>query len=219
MEKIKVIIADRFPMFCRGLSEVLAEQPEIEVVDQTHNGLEVIDKVEKLIPEVVILDTELPDCDGIRAAHALHLLQPEVKVVLLCPPQKKEELFERAVQAGAKGFLLRTITPSELVSSVMQIARGGGAISPAVIPLMLERLSMAAGDRTADTVTLTAREKDVLLHMMAGKSNRQIAETLSLSENTVKVHIRGILDKFDVKNRVEAACYAISKGFGLNGAD
>jgi DNA-binding NarL/FixJ family response regulator len=219
MDKIRVLIAERFPMFCRGLADVLAEQSEIEVVDQTHDGLEVIDKAKELIPDIILMDVELPKCDGIRATQSLQLLQPEVKVIILSPPEKKTQFFDSAIKAGAKGFLLKTATASELIKGVRETAREGAAISTAVIPLMLERLSMAAAEQQTDEALLTVRERDVMLLLMEGKSNRRIAEALSLSENTVKYHIRSILEKFDVNNRVEAACHAIQKGFALNATD
>jgi DNA-binding NarL/FixJ family response regulator len=218
MDKIRVLVAERFPMFCRGLADVLAEQSEIEVVDQTHDGLEVIDKAKELIPDIILMDVELPKCDGIRATQSLQLLQPEVKVIILSPPEKKAQFFDSAIKAGAKGFLLKTATASELIKGVMETAREGAAISTAVIPLMLERLSTKA-EQPIDEALLTVRERDVMLLLMEGKSNRRIAEALSLSENTVKYHIRSILEKFDVNNRVEAACHAIQKGFALNATD
>ena len=164
-------------------------------------------------PDIVLMDADLPECDGIRATQALRLLQPEVKVIILSPLQNKELLFEGAIKAGAKGFLLKTVSELELINGVIETARGGAVVSPSMIPLMLERLSMTVGEQDTEGALLTIRERDVMMHLMAGKSNRQIAEALSLSENTVKVHIRSILDKFDVNNRVEAACYALSRGF------
>ena len=208
MDKIKVLIADNSPIFALGLRQALSGHDRIEVIDHVYDGQQVIDKTEELKPDIILMDLQLPRHDGIKVTEMLHEIHPEVKVIILASPEKTEAIFESAIRAGAKGFLLRTVNPMELAKGIVETVDGGAAICPTLIPLILGKLA-ARREKPVVGLLLSAREKEVMEQVAEGKSNRDIAETLFISENTVKGHLRRIIDKLKVTNRVEVARYVM----------
>ena len=212
MESIKVFIADRSPIFVSGLSQILSGEERIEVVGQAHSGQDVIDKIETLHPDVVLMDANLPEHGGIQVLEMLKEQSPSSKVIILTPPDKIEALLDSALNAGAKGFLPNNISPKELVKGVIKMADEGAAIGPTVIPLIFDKLVERRQEKPVMGIDLSARETEIMGLVAEGMGNHDIAETLFISENTVKGHIRRIIDKLKVNNRVEIARYVLLNG-------
>lgn len=209
-DRIKVLVADSSAIFIAGLATVLLGHKRIEVVDHAHDGQEVLDKTKDLHPDIVLMDAELPGHGGIRATEMLQGLYPEVKVVILTPPAGTEALLHSAIRAGVKGFLIKTVSSTELINSIIQTADEGASISPKLMPLILGKLA-AGEEKPVVRITLSIREREVMELVADGKNNREIGEALFISENTVKGHLRRIIDKLQVNNRVEVARYVLLK--------
>ena len=209
---IKVLVADSAPIFAFGLSQALSTGDRIEVVGQAHNGQEVIDKTAELGPDIIVMEANLSGHDGIKVTEMLRELYPEVKVIILAPPESAESLLESAIGAGAKGFLSKNVSTVELVKGIIETADVGAAISPMMIPLLMAKLSEGGVEKQEVRIPLSAREREVIELVAAGMGNHEIAETLFISENTVKGHLRRITDKLKVNNRVEVARYVILSG-------
>ena len=209
---IKVLVADNAPIFTFGLAQALSTGERIEVIGQAHNGHEVLDKTEELNPDVVVMDVYLAGHNGIQVTEMLRDTYPEVKVIILAPPENAESLLDSAIGAGAKGFLSKTIGPVELVRSVIETADIGAAICPSMIPLLLNKLAERHVEKPVVGLLLSAREREVMELVAEGMGNREIAEALFISENTVKGHLRRIIDKLKVNNRVEVARYVLLNG-------
>lgn len=209
---IKVLVADSAPIFAFGLAQALSTGERIEVVGYAHNGQEVLDKTEELDPDVVVMDVNLAGHNGIQVTEMLRDTYPKVKVIILAPPENAENLFESAIGAGVKGFLSKNISPMDLVKGVIETADMGAAICPTMIPLLLEKLVERRIDKPVIGLLLSAREREVMELVAEGMGNREIAEALFISENTVKGHLRRIIDKLKVNNRVEVARYVLLNG-------
>jgi DNA-binding NarL/FixJ family response regulator len=209
---IKVLVADSAPIFAFGLVQALSTGERIEVIGHAHNGQEVLDKTEELDPDVVVMDVNLAGHNGIQVTEMLRDTYPEVKVIILTPPENAENLFESAIGAGAKGYLSKNINPMDLVKGVIETADMGAAICPTMIPLLLEKLAERRIDKPVIGLLLSAREREVMELVAEGMGNREIAEALVISENTVKGHLRRIIDKLKVNNRVEVARYVLLNG-------
>jgi len=211
---IKVLVADSAPIFAFGLSQALVtgDGGRIEVIGQAYNGKEVLDKTEELNPDVVVMAIDLAGYNGIQVTEMLRDLHPEVKVIILAPIENAESIFESAIAAGAKGFLSKTINPVELVKGVIETADVGAVICPSLIPLLMGKLAERRIDKPVVGLLLSPREREVMELVAEGLGNREIAEALFISENTVKGHLRRIIDKLKVNNRVEVARYVLLNG-------
>lgn len=217
MGSVKVFIADKSPIFTVGLAQVLSSDERIEVVGQAHSGQDVIDRIEALNTDVVVMDFHLPEHGGIQVLKMLQKRHPGIKVIILTPPDNAEALLDSVLDAGAKGFLPNTISPAELVEGVVETAGGGVAISHMVIPLILNKLVEKRREKPNMENVLSTREREVTVLVAKGMGNREIAETLFITENTVKGHIRRIIDKLRVNNRVEVARYVLLNGLSEQG--
>jgi DNA-binding NarL/FixJ family response regulator len=209
---IRVIVADSAPIFASGLSQALSTEERIEVVGQAYNGKEVIDKTDELGPDIIVMDVNLSGYDGIKVTEILREIHPEVKVIILAPPENAENLLYSVIGAGAKGFLPKTISPIELIKGVVETADIGAAIYPTMIPLLMGKLAEKPVYKPVAGFILSAREREVMRLVAEGMGNREIAQTLVISENTVKGHLRRIIDKLKVNNRVEVARYVLLNG-------
>lgn len=209
MGSIKVFIADKSPIFVSGMAQVLSGDESVEVVGQAISGQDVIDKIQMLNPDVLVMDAHLPKHGGIQVLEMLQEQHPKIKVIILAPPDNIEALLDSVLSAGAKGILPNTISPTELVKGIVETADGGIAISPTMIPLILDKLVERRRGRQEVAPVLSIREREVLELVADGMCNREIAETLIISENTVKGHVRRIIDKLNVNNRVELVRYVL----------
>jgi DNA-binding NarL/FixJ family response regulator len=203
---------DRQPLFRRGVADVLAEA-DLALVGETDDGSAVVALVERCRPDVVLLDLGVPG-GGVEACALLRHSHPHVRVVVLTDADDDAELAG-AVRAGARGYLLKDTTPEELVGAVRAVAAGSSLLSPAMASRLLDEFAVLVrrSEGAAEgTGALTRRELEVLTLVAQGLNNRAIAETLFISENTVKNHIRSIHEKLQVHSRMEAVVRAVREG-------
>jgi DNA-binding NarL/FixJ family response regulator len=211
-ETIRVVIVDDHALFRRGLELVLSEEPDIKVVGEAADGIEAVHRAEEMAPDVVVMDVRMPRSTGIEAARRIRERLPDTKVIMLTVSDSEEDLYA-AVKAGASGYLLKEISIEELADAVRAVARGHSLISPSMASKLLTEfnaLVQQAEERHRSLLpSLTARELDVLKLVAKGLSNREISEELYISENTVKNHVRNILEKLHLHSRMEAVVYAM----------
>ncbi len=198
-------------MFRRGLELVLAEEPDLEIVGEAGDGLDAIDRATELLPDVVLMDVRMPGVGGIEATRRIRHAHPETKVVVLTVSEDEEDLFA-AVRAGATGYLLKEVSIDEVPAAVRAVARGQAVVTPSMASKLLGEFNVLS--RRIDAAhghapRLTDREVEVLRLVAKGMSNRDIANELVIAQNTVKNHVRNILEKLQMKSRMEAAMYAV----------
>ena len=222
MASIRVLVVDDHDLFRRGLVEVLEEEPDIDVVGEARNGQEAVQRAGELTPDVVFMDLNLPGQSGIETTAYLNQQWPEMKVLVLTVSEQPADLF-RALGVGALGYVLKTASPKEIVDALPQVHQGWVVISPAMAPRFLSDLDqpgargavphMPPVSEAGGETQLTFREQEVLQLVARGLSNMEIADSLSVSENTIKTHIKNILGKLHMKNRSAAVAYATRVGF------
>ncbi len=209
---IRVMIADDQPLFRRGLNAVLQTEDGIEVVAEAEDGQEAIAKAEEFAPDVVLMDVRMPRVDGIEATRTIHEQVPTTKILMLTVSDDDQDLFE-AIKAGASGYLLKEVSVEEVADSVRAVVQGQTLISPSMASKLLTEF-VALDKRVTEkqqytSPRLTSRELEVLKLVAKGMSNRDIASDLYISENTVKNHVRNILEKLHLHSRMEAVIYAV----------
>jgi len=212
---VRVVLADRKELFREGLFRLLESQPHIEVVSRCDNGSKAIRQAREAKPDVVLMDTYMPDCNGIETAQKITRSLPDVKVAMLTDSEEEEDLFS-ALKAGAKGYLLKNIGVDSLVESIDLIARGQIVVSPPLARKLLIEIASMRDDREAreagSEADLSEREAEILKLVAKGATNKEIAERLIIAENTVKVHVKNILAKLQLRNKQQAAAYAVQRG-------
>jgi DNA-binding NarL/FixJ family response regulator len=211
-EPIRVLVADDHALFRRGLEMVLSQEPDIEFVGEAGDGFEAAEKAADLLPDVVLLDVRMPRCSGLEACQAIKEVAPSAKIIMLTMSDEEADLYE-AIKAGATGYLLKEISIDEVASGIRAVAEGQSLISPSMASkLLTEFASMIKKDDERQQVPaprLTDRELQVLKLVARGMNNRDIAKELFISENTVKNHVRNILEKLQLHSRMEAVFYAL----------
>jgi two-component system NarL family response regulator len=208
---VRVLVVDDHEVFRLGLEQALAEQPGIEVVGDAVDGDDGVARAAELLPDVVLMDLRMPGTGGVDATRRIREAHPEVRVLVLTASQDDIDVFG-AIRAGANGYLLKDASVDEVAGAIAMVARGQAPISPMVAPKVLAELnalSRRAEEWDGHARRLTSRELDVLRLVARGLSNRQIANDLVISENTVRNHVRNILEKLRVRSRVEAAAVAL----------
>ena len=216
MEPVKVLVVDDHTLFRRGIVTVLANQENISVVGEANNGLEAIEKAAELAPDVIVMDLNMPQCNGLEATQVLQARMPQINILVLTVSENEADLF-RAIKFGATGYILKNTEPEELVQAIAHIAQGGVIISPVMAAkLLTEFKGSATGVKAKAAVdeeaALSPREDEVLRLVAQGATNKEIADSLFISENTVKTHLRNIMDKLHLANRSQAAAYAVKRG-------
>lgn len=208
---MRILIADDHSLFRDGLRSLLVAQGH-EIVGEARNGREAVKLAGDLLPDIVLMDVSMPELDGIAATRLISADLPDIKVVMLTASEEESKLFE-AIKAGAQGYLLKNLEADEFFDMIDRASRGEPALTPTLARKLLQEFAKppepSAPPPTDDEV-LTAREREVLELMVDGiTSNRKLAKRLNLSENTVKFHVRNILDKLRVHNRAEVVGYAL----------
>jgi DNA-binding NarL/FixJ family response regulator len=209
---IRVVIVDDHALFRRGLDRVLADEPDIEVVGEAADGVEAVARVRELTPDVVIMDVRMPRATGIEAARTVRAMVPETKVIMLTVSDLEEDLYE-AVKAGVNGYLLKEVAIGEVADAVRAVAAGHSLVSPSMASKLFTEFN-ALAERAEDrqralSPRLTERELEVLKLVAKGLSNREIGSELYIAENTVKNHVRNILEKLHLHTRMEAVVFAM----------
>jgi RNA polymerase sigma factor (sigma-70 family) len=214
MEPIRVLLVDDHTLFRKGLASLLSTQDDIKVVGEASNGHEAVEKARSLMPDLILMDIWMPKCNGLEATKLIKGEMPYVKIVILTISDDDYCLFE-AIKAGAQGYLLKNLEPSELFSLIRGVIRGEAPISRSLAARILDEFARNfKKDENLRKLApgLTNREKEVLKLLVEGKSNKEIANHLEISENTVKNHLRNIMEKLHLQNRVQLAVYALKKG-------
>lgn len=211
-DPIRVLVVDDHALFRRGLEMVLGSEPDIEVVGEAEDGTEALEKSIENTPDVVLMDVRMPKRGGIDACVAIKEAVPSAKIIMLTISDEEADLYD-AIKAGAMGYLLKEIPIDEVASAVRAVHGGQSLISPSMASKLLnEFASMIKRGEERQQVPvprLTDREMEVLRLVAKGMNNRDIAKQLFISENTVKNHIRNILEKLQLHSRMEAVVYAV----------
>jgi DNA-binding NarL/FixJ family response regulator len=211
-ESLRVVICDDHALFRRGLEMVLENEPDIEVVGEATDGIQAVEKAQELMPDVILMDVRMPKRSGIEATQQIKELLPHVKILVLTISDDEADLYD-SIKAGAAGYLLKEISTDEVADAIRSVWAGHSRISPAMASKLLtefQAMTKRADDRQQIAPPrLTDRELEVLRLVAKGLNNRDIAKNLYISENTVKNHIRNILEKLQLHSRMEAVIYAV----------
>jgi two-component system NarL family response regulator len=211
-ESLRVLIVDDHGLFRKGLQMVLQQEPDLEVVGEGADGQEAVEKAQELMPDVVLMDVRMPKRGGIEATQQIKELLPHAKILMLTISDEEADLYD-AIKAGAAGYLLKEIPSEEVADAIRGVWAGQSRISPSMAAKLLtefQAMSKRAEERSQlPSPKLTEREMEVLRLVAKGLNNRDIAKDLFISENTVKNHIRNILEKLQLHSRMEAVVYAV----------
>lgn len=214
-ELVKVLVVDDHALFRRGLMAILGSEKQLKVVGEASNGEEAIHKTEELQPDVILMDVRMPSCDGLEATKSIRDKGFAGGILMLTVSESDDDLFA-AVKTGANGYLLKNAEPEELTQAITHIARGETIISPVMATKLLKEFNLLVGKRAqpADMVQtgLSKREIEILTLVAKGAANSEIASALFIAENTVKTHMRHIMEKLHFKNRSGLAAYAVQSG-------
>jgi DNA-binding NarL/FixJ family response regulator len=211
-QTLRVLIVDDHALFRRGLLMVLRQEADMEVVGEAEDGYDAVQKAQELMPDVVLMDVRMPKRSGIEATREIRELLPHVKILMLTISDEEADLYD-AIKAGASGYLLKEISIEEVAEAIRSVHSGESQLSPSMASKLLTEF--AAMSKRADeqqqlvAPRLTEREMDVLRLVAKGLNNRDIGQELLISENTVKNHIRNILEKLHLRSRMEAVVYAV----------
>ncbi|MEE9262665.1 MAG: response regulator transcription factor [Dehalococcoidia bacterium] len=208
MPRTKVLVVDDHPLLRRGVMDVLGLQEQLVVIGEAGDGVEALEKARELAPDVIVMDLEMPNMSGLEATAILQQELPDAKILIFTVSDKQADLFS-AMRVGARGYILKNAAAAELLRSVFHIAEGGVIISPDMAAKLLSELpsESEAPEEKSELEVLTQRESQVLHLVAQGSSNKEIASALYISENTVKTHMRNIMDKLHLANRSQAAAY------------
>ena len=228
---IQIMLVDDHLLFREGISSLLQRDERFEILSEADDGASALEIIKKAVPDVVLMDVKMPNMNGIEATREMLATYPDLKVVMITASEKDEDLFE-AVKAGAQGYILKTVTDSKYMrDAICSVAKGDAIIPPAMVPRLLNEFASLSEDAPTEILSkdekkveqnevaksrevedaeislLTPRESEVLELVAQGLSNKEIAGKLIISVNTVRSHLRFILDKLHMNNRVQAALW------------
>jgi two-component system NarL family response regulator len=207
---IRVLVVDDHALFRHGLISVLRTAVDLAVVGEARDGMEAVDLAAELQPDVVLMDVRMPSVNGIEASRRIRAAQPAVRILMLTESEDEEDLYG-AVRAGATGYLLKEVAIDEIADAIRAVAAGQSLVSPSMTTKLLSEFNALSRrlEEEHDGRRLTDRELEVLRLIARGMSNKDIGAELVIAENTVRNHVRNILEKLQVRSRVEAAMYAV----------
>jgi len=211
----RVLVVEPHPIMQVGLRSVLGSAPGVELVGVCEDGMLALQVCAQTQPKLVILEVNLPGLNGVQVCRAIKRDHPQTEVLVLTADERDETVFE-AIRAGATGYILKDITPENLVRAIHAIMKGQTMVHPRIARRVLDRLSLLAQDQEGSRLYgdgLTEREVEILVEVAKGATNKEIAKKLFISESTVKSRLRNIFRKISVRDRAEAAAYAIRKGY------
>jgi len=209
---LKVLLVDDHPLFMEGLQNLLGAMG-IEVVGAAKNGLEAFEKAGTLRPEVILMDVLMPGCNGLEATRLIKAKFPDIRIVMLTASEADEDLFE-AVKSGASGYLLKNLNAEELFSMLEALKQGEAPLSPGLAARVLKEFNRGEilGKKQEENQMLTERQMEVLSLVAQGKTYKEVAESLYVTERTVKYHMGKILEKLHMRNRAQVIAYASHMG-------
>lgn len=214
MKSHKVLLADDQTLFRKAISALLGSTTNFEVVGEAEDGIQAIEKAKELKPDLILMDVRMPRCNGIEATRQIKAELPNTKIVILTVSDEEEDLFE-AMKSGAQGYLLKNLRPDALFEYLEGVVRGEVALTPAIATKVLNeflRLTRHPPLSVSVSEVLTAREKEILQLVARGASNKEIANSLNITEGTVKNHLHHVLEKLHLRNRAQAAASALKEG-------
>ncbi len=207
---IRIVIADDHPIVRQGLATVLSQEEDLEVVGQAGNGLEAVAQARELHPNVILMDLQMPEMDGVEAIQKIKMEASDIGVIILTTYDSDDYIF-RGIEAGARGYLLKDSPPEEVLKAIHTVHKGESLIEPRVASRLIDRFSQLSQASTPEEV-LSSREVQVLQLIATSAANKEIANELFIGESTVKTHIIHIFNKLGVKGRTEAVTEAAKRG-------
>ena len=211
---MRILLVDDHIIFRKGVAALLSHREDMTIVGEAGNGLEAIQAARELLPNVILMDINMPKCNGLEATRRIKRELPHVKIVMLTVADDDHNLFE-AIKSGAQGYILKNLEPYQLYDLLECISRDEAPLSGAIAAKILKEFTQPVPDPQQESEVidaLTAREIGILELVVDGLTNKEIASGLFISENTVKIHLRNILGKLHLQNRIQAAVYAVRKG-------
>jgi DNA-binding NarL/FixJ family response regulator len=218
---VRILLVDDDDLMRAGLRSVLSSDDTIDVVGEAGDGREAVQAARELRPDLVLMDVRMPDLDGISATREVLASQPETKVVILTTFEEDDYIFG-ALSAGASGFLLKRTSPEQLIAGIHTVAAGDSLLSPSVTRRVVERMAQQPAPETSSSERLeelTPREREVLELLARGLSNSEIATAFVIEESTVKTHVKRVLMKLRLRDRVQAVIFAYESGLTRPGSD
>jgi DNA-binding NarL/FixJ family response regulator len=219
MKPIRILIVDDHSIFRQGLRSILENETDFELVGEARDGCMAINLAMEAKPDMILMDINMPNCNGLEATREILKRQGNIRVIMLTISEAEEDLFE-AVRSGARGYLEKDVDAIDLINALRRAMKGEALLSGMLAAKILEEFK-GEGEKTTEAQTdqLTARESEVLKLVSSGMSNRDIAEALVVSENTVKHHLSNILEKLHLKSRLQLAVYSLQTGIASSKED
>lgn len=211
MDKLSILIVDDHTLFRRGMRKMVEAEADMDVVGEAASGREALEQARALMPDIVLMDIQMPDMDGVQAARTLHREMPHVGIVFVTMYDDDEFVFQ-GLQAGGRGYVLKDADPETMLRAIRAVAHGESLLGPGIAHKVMRQFSALPGKEAPLVDELTPRELEVLKLIAEGLCNKDIAQELSISEKTVKNHINNIFSKLHLLDRSQAMLYAIRKG-------
>ena len=213
MQPLRILLVDDHILFRKGIAALLAGRSDFTVVGEASDGLEAIQRIQEVTPDIILMDIEMPHCNGLSAVKQIKKIMPEIDIIMLTVSDSDNDLFQ-AIKYGAKGYLLKDLEPHQLYAMLDGVRQGEAPISGVMAAKILQEFTESDTTPVPDenTEPLTEREIEVLQEVTTGASNKTISARLNITEHTVKIHLRSILQKLQLQNRVQAAVYAVREG-------
>lgn len=216
MSPIRVLLVDDHALFRKGVADLVAAERGFELVGEASDGTRAVEMARELMPDVILMDISMPGMDGLEATRRIKAEIPYVRIVMLTVSDSDSALLD-AIKSGAQGYLLKSVQPQALLNTLSGVVRGEASFSRAMAARLLEDLardSRRPAPPPTPAARLTQREQEVLGLVAQGRSNKEIASALDIAENTVKNHLKNILEKLHLENRVQAATFALRQELG-----
>ena len=209
--KVRIVVCDDHALFAEGVKAILRDDRSIEVIGQAREGRQAVELARKLRPDIVLMDIEMPGLNGFEATRLIRKSAEGTKIIMLTM-HSDEEVVARCLDAGAAGYILKDVPPSQLVDAIHAVEAGGKYMSPEPLKKIIDRFGVRRGRTTTNYDLLTSREREVLKLLADGLTVKQVAARLNLSVKTVDVHKYNLMNKLDIHDRSELIKYAIRKG-------
>jgi two-component system nitrate/nitrite response regulator NarL len=213
MKPLRILLVDDHVLFRKGMAALISGRSDLTVVAEAEDGVQAVRAAYETLPDIMLMDIHMPNQDGLETLKIIRKELPDTQVIMLTVSDDDDDLFV-AIKSGAKGYLLKNLDPQELYSMLDKVRRGEAAISGAMAAKILQEFRQPEKDKeqAGKIDALTDRETEVLEEVVTGATNKEIAERLHITENTVKIHLRNILEKMQVDNRIQAAVHAVREG-------